>query len=71
MSRPLLIEESHRRVAAVRIFWGYESFTGEDMSSFEAWTTQKALRKIFDEVRELTREFSDIATLEDDEHSAS
>jgi hypothetical protein len=71
ITRPLLVGESHRRVAAVRIFWGYESFTGEDMSSFEAWTTQKALRKILDEVRELTREFSDIASIEKEELSAS
>lgn len=63
ISRPKLIQDSHRRVAAVRVFWGYEAFTGEDMSAFEAWTSQGALKKIVEETRELTREFHDITML--------
>jgi len=65
ISQPFLVRESHRRVEAVRIFWGYESFTDPagDMSAFEAWTSTTALKKIVEECRELEREFSDVVKL--------
>ena len=68
MSRPKQVEESHRRVEAVRIFWGYESFTGpgEDMSAFEAWTSTVALKRIMEECHELAREFRDVVKLDGD-----
>jgi hypothetical protein len=69
ISRPVLVRESHRRVEAVRIFWGYESFTGpgDDMSAFEAWSGNVALKKIVEESRELVKEFHDIVKLEAEE----
>lgn len=67
ISRPKLVRESYRRVEAVRIFWGYESFMGDDMSSFEAWTNTAALKKIVDECQELEKEFHDIVQLDVDE----
>jgi hypothetical protein len=69
IGRPVLVRESHRRVEAVRIFWGYESFSGpgDDMSAFEAWTGTVALKKIVEECRELAKEFHDIVKLETDE----
>jgi hypothetical protein len=69
ISRPVLVRESHRRVEAVRIFWGYESFTGpgDDMSAFEAWSGTVALKKLVEESRELVKEFHDIVKLEAEE----
>ncbi|CAG7849750.1 SubName: Full=Uncharacterized protein {ECO:0000313/EMBL:CCA73209.1} [Serendipita indica DSM 11827] len=67
MTRPKLVQDSHRRVSVVRIFWGYEAFTGDDMSGFEAWTMASALKKITAETKELTREFHDVAKLEGDD----
>jgi hypothetical protein len=60
-----LIRNSHKRVTAVRIFWGYESFTGDDMSSFEAWNSSDALKRIWGESQELIEEFHDIVKLND------
>ncbi|KIM28069.1 hypothetical protein M408DRAFT_147787 [Serendipita vermifera MAFF 305830] len=69
ISRPKLVKESHRRVEAVRIFWGYETFVspGDDMSAFEAWTSTMALRKIAEECQELAKEFHDVVKLDSDE----
>lgn len=66
ISRPSLIQESHKRIMAVRIFWGYETFTGDDMAVFEAWTAPEALRRIVSETSELTQEFHDITKMDVD-----
>ncbi|KAG8852983.1 hypothetical protein FRB91_005618, partial [Serendipita sp. 411] len=67
IGRTRLVQESHRRVHAVRIFWGYETFTGDDMSSFEAWSMSIALRRIAEESKELMGEFQDVSRVSLDE----
>ncbi|KAG8777776.1 hypothetical protein FRC15_011121 [Serendipita sp. 397] len=67
IGRTRLVQESHRRVHAVRIFWGYETFTGDDMSSFEAWSMSIALRRIVEESKELMGEFQDVSRVSLDE----
>ncbi|PVF92302.1 hypothetical protein CPB86DRAFT_717696 [Serendipita vermifera] len=65
ISQTNLIRDSHKRVTAVRVFWGYESFAGDDMSAFEAWTSADALKRIWQESQKLIEEFHDIVKLND------
>lgn len=64
VERPRLIKDTTRRMTAVRIFWGYESFSGDDMTPFEAWTEAVAVKKIVNETRELSWEYGDLTRLE-------